>query len=113
MVIARGVSGELGIMPGHTPILVALKPHAMRIKIEGSNNEEILAVSGGFLEVSKDKITVLARTAELPEEIDVARARAALERAEKLLEKQDDNIDHARARTSLQRALTRINVAQK
>lgn len=113
MVIARAKSGEIGIMPGHIPILATLEPGVMRVKLE-DDSEEKIAISGGFLEVSKEKITVLARTAELPEEIDVDRALKARERAEKRLKEiSKDRVDQARAKAALDRAIARLNVVGK
>ncbi len=109
MVIARAKSGEIGIMPGHIPILATLEPGVMRVKL-ADDSEEKIAISGGFLEVSSEKITVLARTAELPEEIDVDRALKARERAEKRLKEiSQDRVEQARAKASLDRAIARLN----
>ncbi|GAA0366647.1 ATP synthase F1 subunit epsilon [Bacillus horti] len=83
MVIAKGVDGELGVQAGHVPIVTPLKVGVLRVKT--TNGEQSIAVSGGFLEVRPDKVTVLAEAAELPEDIDVARAQASKELAEKLL----------------------------
>ncbi len=113
MVIARAKSGEIGIMPGHIPILATLEPGVMRVKLD-NDSEEKIAISGGFLEVSKEKITVLARTAELPEEIDVDRALKARERAEKRLKEiSQDKVDQARAKAALDRAIARLNIVGK
>ena len=113
MVIARAKSGEIGIMPGHIPILATLEPGVMRVKL-ADDSEEKIAISGGFLEVSSEKITVLARTAELPEEIDVDRALQARERAEKRLkEMSQDRVEQARAKASLDRAIARLNTVGK
>src|SRR6185437_4988682 len=81
-VFARTVEGELGILPGHTPLLGALEPGRMvRIDREGEDSLRV-AVHGGFLSVRKDGVSVLAEMAETSDEIDVARAREALRRAE-------------------------------
>ncbi|MCI1113911.1 ATP synthase F1 subunit epsilon, partial [Stenotrophomonas maltophilia] len=76
MVIARGVQGDLGILPNHMPLVSPLKTAPVRIKTEGEK-EVRMAVSGGFMEVRGDKVTILAETAELPGDIDVERAKAA------------------------------------
>lgn len=113
MVVVRAESGELGVMPGHTPMLATLRPGVLRAILEDGSEERVV-VSGGFLEVSKEKITVLARTAEWPYEIDVERALEAKERAKERLRKiSDDNIDEARARAALNRAIARLNVSKK
>lgn len=109
MVIARGVVGDLGILPNHMPLVSPLKTAPVRIKTEGEK-EEKLAVSGGFMEVRGDKVTILAETAELPGDIDVERAKAAKERAEKRLAEKYPDIDFQRAERALQRALARIDV---
>lgn len=110
-IVARGVGGELGILPNHIPLVTPLKIAPLEIKKGG--NREVIAVSGGFMEVRKDKVVVLAETAELPEEIDIERARAAKERAERRLSAKMDEIDFRRAEMALQRALTRISVFEK
>jgi F-type H+-transporting ATPase subunit epsilon len=81
-VFARTVSGELGILPGHTPLLGALAPgHIVRIERESEDDLRI-AVHGGFLSVRKDGVSVLAEMAETANEIDVSRARAAFDSAD-------------------------------
>ena len=80
MVIVRSTAGELGILPRHAKLLTELIPHAMRIKISGGEN--LIALGGGFMEVTPEKITVLAKSAELPDDIDVERAQRAKKRAE-------------------------------
>lgn len=110
MVIVRGELGELGILPKHAPFVTPLVISAVRIKKDGE--EQLVAISGGFLDVNPEKIVILAETAELPEEIDLDRAIAAKERAQQRLSRKDmDQIDFRRAELSLQRALIRINVA--
>lgn len=84
MLIVRSIAGDLGIMPKHAPLLAGLVPHAMRAIIDGTEN--LIAVSGGFIQVQPDKIIVLASAAELPIEIDINRAKKAYERAQKRLE---------------------------
>ncbi|MCF6093227.1 F0F1 ATP synthase subunit epsilon [Microaerobacter geothermalis] len=111
-IVARGVEGDLGILRGHMPLVTPLKISSLRIKKDGIEQE--MAISGGFLEVRGDVVTVLAETAELPEEIDVNRALAAKERAERrLAESGQEEIDFKRAQLALQRALNRIQVAKK
>lgn len=110
MVIARGVEGDLGILPNHMPLVTPLKVAPVRIQMEGGKETKI-AVSGGFMEVRGDKVTILAETAELPEDIDVARAKAAKERAEKRLIDKHPDLDLRRAELALQRAMTRLDVA--
>ena len=111
MVIARGVNGELGIMPNHMPLVTPLKTAPVQIKVEGDQVER-MAVSGGFMEVRGDKVTILAETAEKPGDIDVERAKAAKERAEKRLAERYPEIDVQRAERALQRAQARLDVAK-
>lgn len=111
MIIARGGDGDLGIMAGHVPVVTTLKVSHLRLKTD--QGDQVIAVSGGFLEVKPDKVTVLAEAAELPEEIDVDRAARAKERAERRLnEKGNDNLDTARAEMALHRAINRIAAAK-
>ncbi|WP_404330448.1 F0F1 ATP synthase subunit epsilon [Mesobacillus maritimus] len=111
MVSTKAQTGELGILPGHIPMVAPLQIGAVRMKNDGKT--ELVAVSGGFLEVRPDTVTVLAQTAEKSEEIDVERAIRAKERAEqRLREKQQENVDFRRAELSLRRAINRISIAQ-
>ncbi|MNC34287.1 ATP synthase epsilon chain [compost metagenome] len=107
----KGVNGDLGILPGHIPLVTPLQVAPMFIKTDGAT--VTIAVHGGFVEVHKDKVTVLAESAELPTEIDVERAEAAKERAQRRLQtrSKQDEIDHRRAELALQRAVTRIKVS--
>jgi len=113
-VIVPGLNGELGILPGHAPLISQLKPAGILTYRTGSTTNR-LAVANGFLEVLDDKVTVLAEIAERPEDIDVARARAARERAEKRLAaaERDPDIDIKRAMIKLERALIRLQLAAK
>ncbi|NGQ95563.1 F0F1 ATP synthase subunit epsilon [Brevibacillus sp. SYP-B805] len=110
MVIARGVEGDLGILPNHMPLVTPLKIAPVRIKTEG-DKEIKMAVSGGFMEVRGDKVTIIAETAERPEDIDVARAKAAKARAEQRLSERHPDLDVRRAELALQRAMARLDVA--
>lgn len=109
-VVAPGAEGELGILPEHAPLITPLKIGIMRIQQEGKTFK--VAVSGGFLEVKNSKVTVLATAAERAEEIDVARAEAARERAEQRLAVKTPDIDVVRAEAALKRALNRLKAAQ-
>jgi F-type H+-transporting ATPase subunit epsilon len=111
MIIVRGAEGELGILPHHIPLVTPLEIGLLQIKKNGAT--EIIAVSGGFMEVRKNKVVILAETAEFPSEIDVERALAAQQRAEKRLQTKRDDVDHRRAELALQRALNRMKVAKK
>lgn len=103
MVIVKGELGELGILPKHAPFVTPLQISPIRIKKDG--DEFKIAISGGFIEVNPEKIVLLAETAELPEEIDIDRAMAAKERAERRLAHTGvEEIDFRRAQLALQRA---------
>ena len=111
-VSALGPSGYFGALPGHTPYLVVLKVGEMFYRI--GSERRYLSTSGGYAEVGPDKVTILAETAELGEEIEVERAQKSKERAESRLQQRDnEEIDFDRAQVSLQRALIRLQVAQK
>lgn len=112
MVSTKAQSGELGILPGHIPMVAPLQIGAVRLKNGGKT--ELVAVSGGFVEVRPDQVTILAQSAEQSSEIDIDRAIRAKERAEKRLQEQKrDNVDFKRAELALQRALNRISVSEK
>ncbi|MGX1901348.1 F0F1 ATP synthase subunit epsilon [Thermolongibacillus altinsuensis] len=111
MVSAKAKSGELGVLPGHIPMVAPLEIGAVRLK--KGNETELIAVSGGFLEVRPDRVTILAQAAERAEDIDVARAKAAKERAERRLQAKQEDIDFKRAELALRRAINRLNVAQR
>jgi len=108
MVIAKGSEGELGILPNHIPFVTTLRIAPIRVKI--GNDEEVIAVNGGIMEVRKDKIVILAESAELPGDIDVERAKASKERAERRLQAKLEDIDFRRAEMALQRAINRLDV---
>ena len=109
MVVAKTVTGEMGVLAGHIPMVAPLAVGAVKLnKADGS--QELLAVNGGFIEVRPDKISILAPAAEIADSIDVARAKQALARAEGRLQAKSDDIDFKRAELALKRALNRINV---
>ncbi|WP_394190281.1 F0F1 ATP synthase subunit epsilon [Paenisporosarcina quisquiliarum] len=109
MIIANTTTGEIGILPGHIPMVAPLEVSAIRLKKD--NQTDIVAVSGGFLEVRPDQVSILAPSAEVSSTIDINRAKEAMKRAEERLNlsKQDD-VDFKRAELSLKRAMNRINV---
>lgn len=111
-VTAPGNVGELGILPGHTPLLTTLRVGELSYKQD--NTTYHVAVNWGYLEVAEDRVTILVDTAEAADEIDLARAKAALGRAEDALKSlsPDDN-QYRVMETALQRALIRIQVAGK
>ena len=110
-----GGNGNLGILPGHAPLLTELGIGELTYRAKGASEQMHLAIISGFAEVLGDRVTVLAETAERPEEIDVARAEEAKKRAEHRLASasSDPNVDWGRAAIALQRSLIRIQVARK
>ena len=109
MVIAKTTSGEIGVLAGHIPMVAPLAIGAVKLKKEDGTTE-VVAVSGGFIEVRPDKISILAPSAEVAATIDIARAKEALNVLKQRLQKKQDNIDFKRAELSLKRAMNRINV---
>jgi len=109
-VVAPGQEGLFEILPHHAPFVFALKPGALRLHAADGTDRHV-AVGVGFLIVQKDRTTVLTRSAERPEDIDVTRAERAKERAEKRLQERAEGVDIARCQASLQRALARLKVA--
>jgi F-type H+-transporting ATPase subunit epsilon len=109
-----GADGQLGVLPGHAPLITELGIGELNYRGQGSG-EGTMAIISGFAEVLGDRVTVLAETAERPEEIDVSRAEEAKKRAEERLAAAATNpeIDWARAAIALQRSLIRIQVARK
>lgn len=106
-----GLNGYLGILPGHAPLISELKSGELTYKANGASHK--LAVAWGFVEVLPDKVTILAETAERPQEIDVPRAEKAKARAEERLKSNNPEIDYDRAEDALERAETRLKVASE
>ncbi len=111
MVSCKAENGELGILPGHIPLVAPLTINAVRLKRE--NHEDLIAVNGGFLEVRPDKVTILAQSAEKATDIDVERAEQAKTRAEQLLDSKESDVDELRAKLALNRAINRLDIAKK
>ncbi len=108
MVEFNTTEGEVGILPGHIPLTVILKPGILNIyEPEGEKNA---ALHAGFAEILQDRVTILAEIIEWPQEIDVSRAEAAKARAQERLQSRTAETDIARAETALQRAIARIEV---
>ena len=113
IVMAPGSLGEFGILVGHTPFLTTLKIGTIRYK-DADGTEKYVFVNSGFAEALPDKVTVLAESAERRKDIDVERAKAAMERAEKRLaeDRSKEDIDFNRAKVSLARAIERVKLAE-
>ncbi len=112
MVVAAGELGDLGITPGHAPLITSLKPGPVRVVVE-NGDDELLFVSGGFLEVIPSQITILADTAERAEDLDEAAALRAQEEARRLLSEQQSEFDHSSAAAELAEAVARLRVIRQ
>ncbi|MBI2724120.1 MAG: F0F1 ATP synthase subunit epsilon [Chloroflexi bacterium] len=109
-VIAPGIQGELAVLPQHAAFMTMLAPGELILK---KGNDEIpFVVTGGFFEVLKNRVTVLADAAERADDIDIARAEQARERARQALDRRETTEDLAAAHASLQRAMIRLRVAE-
>jgi F-type H+-transporting ATPase subunit epsilon len=106
-----GSQGYFGVLPGHTPLLTMLKVGELWYRI--GQEKHYLAIAGGFVEVLPDRVTVLAQIAERAQEIDVARAETAKQRAEERLARPAQDIDLDRARIALMKSLVRLQVATR
>lgn len=114
MIIVKTPSGEMGILPNHIPVIASLEIDAVRVKVS-DNEEDEIAVSGGFIEFSKNIATVVANAAECQADIDEDRAQAAKKRAEQMIStaKQTHNVDELkRSEIALRRAINRINISK-
>ena len=110
-VVLPGEVGYFGVRPGHAPLLSALDVGEISYRDNAATH--IVAVSQGFAEVLPDRVSVLVRTAEKAEEIDIDRANRSLDRARERIRKWDPDLDFLRARASLHRAITRVRVARR
>ncbi len=108
MVEFNTTEGQIGVLPGHIPLTVIVKPGILTI--HEAEGEKMAALHAGFAEILPEGITILAEIIEWPEEIDQSRAEAALHRAEERLHSKTPETDIARAETALQRAVARIQV---
>jgi F-type H+-transporting ATPase subunit epsilon len=111
MLVAPGIEGELGILPHHAPLMTVLGIGELVIRKEG--DEQYLAIGGGYLEVQSNRVIVLADVAERAEDIDIARAEAAKERAQRTMEERPSGMDAAQAEAALKRSLVRLKVATR
>jgi len=111
VVIVPGIEGQLAVLPQHAPLLTMLQPGDLTVRKAGE--EQSMFVSGGFLEVMQNRVTVLADSAERAEEIDLGRAEEARRRAEERLKVRPEDVDLTRAEAALKRAMVRIKVAER
>jgi F-type H+-transporting ATPase subunit epsilon len=107
-----GESGELGILPGHTPLITRIRPGAVRIKIAGQAEDEFVFVAGGILEVQPHAVTVLADTAIRGADLDEAKAAEAKRLAEEALVNRESKIDYAQAQAELASAIAQLAAIQ-
>lgn len=111
MVVLKTLEGEIGILKGHAPMVIAVAIGSMRIKKDGEWLEAVL--SDGFMEIKQDKTVILVDSAEWPNEIDVNRANAAKVRAEERLQRQLSQIESIRSQAALSRALARLKITRE
>ncbi|WP_077928476.1 F0F1 ATP synthase subunit epsilon [Wohlfahrtiimonas populi] len=106
------ISGELGIFPGHLPLLTQLVPGQVRLKTT-NGSEDVFWISGGILEIQPNQIIVLAESAERADDLDEAEAKAARERVESMLQKQNDDFNFAKAQTELREINAKIDAIER
>lgn len=111
MIVLKTPDGEMGILYGHLPMVVAVGIGPIKIKRNGEWLEAVL--TDGFLEVKQEKTVILVDTAEWPDEVDINRARAAKERAEERLHSKISQLEYYRSQTALARALARLKVTKE
>ncbi|MBI4748051.1 MAG: F0F1 ATP synthase subunit epsilon [Acidobacteria bacterium] len=109
-----GLNGEMGILPGHTPLISQLSVAGL-VSYRNGNEQGLAFVSQGFVEVMPDRVTILAERAQLPEEIDLAKAKTALQEAERVLKsaERDASIDIEKALAALDSAIVQVQVAER
>ena len=104
-------NGEIGILPGHTPLLASLAVGELWYR--KGQEKTYLSIAYGFAEVLADRVTILARLAERAEDIDVSRAEAAQKRAQERITVPSSDVDYERARTALMKSITRLQVSSR
>jgi F-type H+-transporting ATPase subunit epsilon len=112
-VVLPGEAGELGILPGHMPLMTRIKPGAVRLKLPQQEQEELIFVAGGILEVQPGLITVLADTAIRGKDLDEAKALDAKRKAEEAMADKSAELDYARAQAELAEAVAQLAAIQK
>lgn len=112
LVVASGIMGELGILPGHTPLLTELKPGSIKVVKQGGE-EELIYVSSGFLEVQPNTVTVLADSAERAGNLDEAAAIEAMEAAQRAMADQSAEQEYAQAAALLAQAAAQLQTIQQ
>ncbi len=112
-VVLPGEVGELGIFPGHMPLMTRIKPGAVRLKLQGQDREELIFVAGGILEVQPGLVTVLADTAIRGHDLDEAKALDAKKKAEEAMGNRSSELDYARAQAELAEAVAQLAAIQR
>lgn len=112
-VVLPGEAGELGILPGHMPLMTRIKPGAVRLKLPGQEAEELIFVAGGLLEVQPGLVTVLADTAIRGKDLDEAQAMEAKAKAEEAMAGRESKMDYARAQAELSEAIAQLVAIQR
>ena len=112
-VVLPGVMGELGVYPKHTPLITQIKPGAVRIRLPGQAEDELVFVQGGFLEVQPTRVTVLADTAIRARDLDEAKALQAKQAAEEAMQNKASKEDVARAEAELAGAMAQLAAIRK
>ena len=112
-VVLPGESGELGILPGHMPLMTRIRPGAVRLRLPDQEAEELIFVAGGILEVQPNKVTVLADTAIRGKDLDEAKALEAKKKAEEDLASRKSELDYARAQAELAEAIAQLAAIEK
>ena len=112
-VVLPGEAGELGILPGHTPLLTRIRPGAVRLKLPNQEQDELVFVAGGLLEVQPGLVTVLADTAIRGKDLDEAKAMEAKRAAEEALVNRESKLDYARATAELAEATAQLATIER
>ena len=112
-VVLPGEVGELGIFPGHMPLMTRIRPGAVRIKLQGQEREELIFVAGGILEVQPGLVTVLADTAIRGPDLDEAKAMEAKKKSEEAMVNRSSELDYARAQAELAEAVAQLQAIQR
>ena len=112
-IAAPAQMGEVGIYPRHAPMITSIKPGALRIKLADKNEEQLIYISGGILEVQPSVVTVLADTAIRGHDLDEAQASAAKKAAEEAMKNRTSDVDYAKAQAELAEAIAQIQAIQK
>ncbi|MSQ80951.1 MAG: F0F1 ATP synthase subunit epsilon [Candidatus Methylopumilus sp.] len=112
-VVAPAQMGEVGIYPRHAPMITSIKPGALRIKLADKNEEQLIYISGGILEVQPGIITVLADTAIRGHDLDEAQANAAKKAAEEAMKNRASDVDYAKAQAEFVEAIAQIQAIEK